>query len=283
MQRIIGAEGFGAPEVAQLWPGIIYVSENAYGHDGPWRHRPGWEQLAQAATGVTVIQGSDLPAITPAAMNDYTTGYFGALGVMMALRRRAMDGGSWRVTVSVSQTSMWYLRLGYDLDGADAAGHCDMAALLEECDTPYGEMRRLRPSLRMSETPPHWAIPCGRPCGNRLTPHDRQNRLALRRGTILGMEHQIGSRRSSGRTRGAYAVDGGRLDRAVPFVGPSWFSTELSEGDAMLRLSGSSLLERRRVYLLDHEDAHGNGRRLAGLVLARSLREFADDVHAVSR
>lgn len=151
--------GFGASSVAELRPGIIYVTENAYGHDGPWRHRPGWEQLAQAATGVTVIQGVDRPVITPAAMNDYTTGYFGALGVMMALRRRAAEGGSWRVTVSLSQTSMWYLRLGYDLDRARASGHGDLERLMEGCDTPYGRMRRLRPALRMSGTPPRWAIP----------------------------------------------------------------------------------------------------------------------------
>ena len=62
---------------------------------------------------MTVIQGIERPSITPAAMNDYTTGYFGALGVMTALRRRAEEGGSWRVTVSLSQTSMWYMRLGF--------------------------------------------------------------------------------------------------------------------------------------------------------------------------
>jgi crotonobetainyl-CoA:carnitine CoA-transferase CaiB-like acyl-CoA transferase len=151
--------GFGASQVAELRPGIIYVSENAYGHAGPWQHRPGWEQLAQATTGVTIIQGVDGPAITPAAMNDYTTGYFGALGVMIALRRRAVEGGSWRVTVSLSQTSMWYLRMGYDLDRANATGSGDIVTLMEECATPYGHMRRLRPALRMSETPPRWTIP----------------------------------------------------------------------------------------------------------------------------
>jgi crotonobetainyl-CoA:carnitine CoA-transferase CaiB-like acyl-CoA transferase len=155
----LARRGFGASQVAELRPGIVYLSENTYGHDGPWQGRPGWEQLAQAATGVTVIQGVDRPAITPAAMNDYTTGYFGALGVMMALRRRAVEGGSWRVTVSLSQTSMWYLRLGYDLDRAVATGEGDVAALMEECDTPFGHMHRLRPALCMSETPPHWVIP----------------------------------------------------------------------------------------------------------------------------
>jgi crotonobetainyl-CoA:carnitine CoA-transferase CaiB-like acyl-CoA transferase len=151
--------GFGTSQVAELRPGIVYVSENAYGHEGPWARRPGWEQLAQATTGVTVIQGTDRPSITPAAMNDYTTGYFAALGVMMALRRRAIEGGSWLVTTSLSQTSMWYLRLGYDLDRSAASGLADPSTMMEECETPYGPMHRLRPALQMSETPPHWSVP----------------------------------------------------------------------------------------------------------------------------
>jgi crotonobetainyl-CoA:carnitine CoA-transferase CaiB-like acyl-CoA transferase len=159
--------GLGAEDLARLRPGIIYVSEDAYGHDGPWRYRPGWEQLAQATTGVTVIQGDERPAITPAAMNDYTTGYLGALGVMMALRRRAVEGGSWLVRVSLSQTSMWFLRLGHDLDRAEASGHGDVTSLMEQCDTPYGRMNRMRPAQRMSETPPHWSI-TSQPLGSGL-------------------------------------------------------------------------------------------------------------------
>jgi len=155
----LARRGLDAAGVAAMRPGIIYVSENAYGHDGPWRERPGWEQLAQATTGITVVQGLDQPAITPAAMNDYTTGYFAAMGTMEALRRRAIEGGSWLVTVSLSQTSMWYWRLGYGLDRAGASGIGDVAPLMDERDTPYGRIRFLRPALRMSRTPPRWDLP----------------------------------------------------------------------------------------------------------------------------
>ncbi len=151
--------GFGAGQLAALRPGIIYVSENAFGHDGPWGERPGWEQLAQATTGVTVVQGIDRPTLAPAAMNDYTTGYFAALGTMIALRRRAVEGGSWLVRVSLSQTSMWYYRLGRELDRAAASGAGDVSRFMEERETGYGRMKYLRPALRMSGTPPHWTIP----------------------------------------------------------------------------------------------------------------------------
>ncbi len=92
-------------------------------------------------------------------MNDYTTGYFGALGAMIALRRRATEGGSWLVRVSLAQTSMWYQRLGCDLDPAAAVETSLPADAMEECDTGFGRMRYLRPALAMSETHPHWATP----------------------------------------------------------------------------------------------------------------------------
>jgi crotonobetainyl-CoA:carnitine CoA-transferase CaiB-like acyl-CoA transferase len=155
----LARRGFGPEQLMQLRPGIIYVSENAFGHDGPWQGRPGWEQLAQSTTGVAVIQGGARPTLAPAAMNDYTTGYFAALGAITALRRRATEGGSWLVTVSLSQTSMWYERLGHDLDPLSAGDTLEVAPFLEERDTPYGRMTHLRPPLRMSETSPHWALP----------------------------------------------------------------------------------------------------------------------------
>jgi crotonobetainyl-CoA:carnitine CoA-transferase CaiB-like acyl-CoA transferase len=158
--RSLERRGFGAEQVAGLRPGIIYVSENAFGHDGPWQERPGWEQLAQSTTGVAVVQGGEgRPVLAPAAMNDYTTGYFAALGTMMALRQRATEGGSWLVRVSLSQTSMWYYRMGCDLDRSAATGVGDVEPFLQERETPYGHMVHLGPPLVMSETPPGWELP----------------------------------------------------------------------------------------------------------------------------
>ncbi len=156
--------GFGPRQTAELRPGIIYVAENAFGFGGPWDGRPGWEQLAQAATGVCVRQGGDgIPVLAPAAMNDYTTGYFGAIGAMMALRRRAVEGGSWLVRVSLARTSMWYYDLGDDLEPGEASGTGDLSGAMQERETGYGRVRFLRPALRMSETDPRWELPTAPP------------------------------------------------------------------------------------------------------------------------
>ncbi|HJN16229.1 MAG TPA: CoA transferase, partial [Armatimonadota bacterium] len=152
--------GFGPRDVAKLRPGIVYVSINCFGHTGPWRERPGWEQLAQTVSGIVVGQGTDgMPETVPAAMNDYTTGYWGAYGAMTALARRAGEGGSWHVTVSLCQTSMWYERLGRSHSKDEAAVLEDVTAFSTTSETEWGRVTHLRPVVEMSETPTGWDQP----------------------------------------------------------------------------------------------------------------------------
>ncbi len=154
--------GLGPDALAALRPGIIAVSINCYGHDGPWAARPGWEQLAQTATGMAHEHGgTDSASIVPAAVNDYGTGHLAALGVMCALARRAREGGSWHVRVSLARTAQWILSLPRTAPGATPGG-LDPAVLQAhqiEMDTAWGRLVRLGPILRMSETPPRWASP----------------------------------------------------------------------------------------------------------------------------
>lgn len=156
----LARRGFSPEQIAALRPGIVYVSENCYGHVGPWAERPGWEQLGQAATGMSYREGlPDAPRLAPAAVNDYSTGFLAAYGAMMALARRATQGGSWHVHVSLSQTCMWYQRLG-DGNDRDHADPGDITPFLGEMDTPtYGRIRYLKPALTMSETQPRWDLP----------------------------------------------------------------------------------------------------------------------------
>lgn len=92
------ARGLGADAIAAANPGVICVEVSCWGHAGPWRTRRGWEQLAQAASAVAVVEGSAAsPRLLPAAATDYTTGYLAAAGVAQALCRQAEEGGSWRV------------------------------------------------------------------------------------------------------------------------------------------------------------------------------------------
>jgi crotonobetainyl-CoA:carnitine CoA-transferase CaiB-like acyl-CoA transferase len=86
---------------------------SAWGHDGPWSGRRGFDSLVQAATGIAVLEraaGSDAPGTLPAQVLDHATGYLAAAAVLVALRRREREGGSWRARLSLSQTASWLLR-----------------------------------------------------------------------------------------------------------------------------------------------------------------------------
>jgi crotonobetainyl-CoA:carnitine CoA-transferase CaiB-like acyl-CoA transferase len=156
----LARRGFGPDELAAQRPGLIYVSINCYGHAGPWEGRPGWEQLAQTVTGIAAAQGrSDRPERMPVAACDYTTGYLAALGTLVALGRRAREGGSYHVRASLCRSGMWFVSLGARCDPAQATGTGDPAELCVETETPFGRLRHLKPALELSETPPFWARP----------------------------------------------------------------------------------------------------------------------------
>jgi crotonobetainyl-CoA:carnitine CoA-transferase CaiB-like acyl-CoA transferase len=149
--------GFGAAQLAVARPGIVYVSINCYGHVGPWVDRPGWEQLAQTVTGLAAAQGTpEKPQRMPVAACDYTTGYLAALGTLVALGRRAREGGSYHVRASLCQTGMWFQRLGPNCDPSRATGPGDTDDLTVEADTAWGKLRYLTPCVELSETPTFW-------------------------------------------------------------------------------------------------------------------------------
>jgi len=158
----LARHGFDAPHLAAIRPGIIAVDLDCYGHAGPWAARPGWEQLAQTVTGVAHEHGGTAAAaVIPAAAADYITGHLAALGVLRALARRADEGGSWHVRVSLARSAMWLQSLPRTPADAVASGvsRAFLAPWSIEMDTAWGRLRRLGPIARMSATPPGWALP----------------------------------------------------------------------------------------------------------------------------
>ena len=151
--------GLSPHELAEIRPGIVYVTMNCYGDVGPWRERPGWEQLAQTVSGIAAVQGGDgPPTLIPAAACDYTTGYLAALGTIAALWRRSHEGGSYHVRASLCQTAGWFASEPR-VDREAASGFGDVEPFLVTTDTPFGALRHLAPVTQMTATQPHWALP----------------------------------------------------------------------------------------------------------------------------
>ncbi len=152
--------GFGSDELFRLRPGLVYTAINCYGHEGPWVERPGWEQLAQTVTGIALEQGGDAgPRLLPAAATDYNTGYLAALGTMVALARRAREGGSYLVRASLAQTGMWLERMTRAESPGSGLSAEQIRPFLTSSDTPFGKLSHLGPIVELSETPARWALP----------------------------------------------------------------------------------------------------------------------------
>ena len=160
----LAAQGFGPRDVARLRPGIVYASLCAYGRDGPWAPRRGFDSLVQTASGLNVAEAEAFaasePKPLPAQALDHATGYLLAFAVMAALHRRATEGGSWHVRLSLAQTGYWLRRLGR-IDGVECAdpGFDEVGDRLEDIPSGFGRLTAVRHAAEMSRTPPHWARP----------------------------------------------------------------------------------------------------------------------------
>ncbi len=163
----IAGRGFSPEALAELRPGIVCLSLCAFSHAGPWRGKRGFDSIVQCCSGIVHEQSAGragTPQHLPAQVLDYVTGYLGAFGVMEALRRRAVDGGSYHVRVSLVQTAHWIKRLGRIAAEAGAMNLPDptledVMELTMETKCGFGTIRHLAPAVTLSETPPFWSRP----------------------------------------------------------------------------------------------------------------------------
>ncbi|HEY6830930.1 MAG TPA: CoA transferase [Pseudolabrys sp.] len=161
----LAALGYRPRDVAHIRPGIVCVTLSAYGHEGPWTSRRGFDSLVQTASGFNAAEaeaaGESGPKPLPAQVLDHATGYLLAYATMSALLRRSREGGSWHVRAALAQTSFWLRSLGR-IDGGmrikDPARD-DVHDCLEESDSGFGRLSGVRHPATMSETPPRWARP----------------------------------------------------------------------------------------------------------------------------
>jgi len=87
--------GIGYSQLSKVNPGLIYLSCATYGQYGPMRFFPGWDLLAQAASGaisLTGYPGTDKYYKLPDYVGDFLPGNIGAMAVIMALNYRNRTG-----------------------------------------------------------------------------------------------------------------------------------------------------------------------------------------------
>ena len=137
--------------------GLICLTVNAYGHSGPWKDRGGFDHNVQVATGVARTEGGDsIPKLSPVFyLNDFLTGYLAAAGVMSALLRRAVEGGSYHVKVSLARSAMWVQDLGLlnESEYANSPEKDSYPATTHTMQTDCGEVTELMPAVVFEGVP----------------------------------------------------------------------------------------------------------------------------------
>lgn len=156
--------GLSAEKLAEQRPGIIYVSVSCYGSDGPWADRAGYEPCGQIACGLGEDEGSpdDPQMAVTGTLNDYLAAYLATAGVLSALIKRATEGGSYHVKVSLTRTSMWMQELGRLPQERWPSAQIPMPALpsdLLAMESVFGTLTIPAPITQYSETAAYWDRP----------------------------------------------------------------------------------------------------------------------------
>ena len=166
----LGGRGLSPEELAEIRPGLVYVSLCAFSHVGPWASRRGFDTVVQTVSGITNRQGELFPGAAPGpqfypvSAIDYLTGYLMAFGGMVALNKRVHEGGSWLVRISLAQVGKWLVDQGQvpESDLKNVPADFSLEEVVDwstTSETPIGRLVHLAPVLSLSETPTGWARP----------------------------------------------------------------------------------------------------------------------------
>src|SRR6202171_615622 len=92
-------------------PRLIYASISGFGQTGPYRERPGFDQIAQGMGGLMSITGKpgEGPMRVGIPVADLTAGLFCAFGILIALFEREQSGEGQRVETSLLQAQIFML------------------------------------------------------------------------------------------------------------------------------------------------------------------------------
>ena len=165
----IASRGLAPDELAKRFQhrGIICANMSAYGPSGPWSNKRGFDSLVQTCSGMNVSEAEHYGAgeaarPMPCQALDHAGGYFLASGIMAALYKQAIEGGSWEVNVSLAGV-MKYLRSLGQFEGKSGFQTRDYtstkdvpAEYLETRQTGFGEMTAVRHSASIEGVQVGW-------------------------------------------------------------------------------------------------------------------------------
>ncbi|VVD61418.1 Acetyl-CoA:oxalate CoA-transferase [Pandoraea morbifera] len=156
--------GLGNARRRELNPGLIDISLDAYGWNGPWQARRGFDSLLQMSAGIADAgmraAGAERPVPLPGQGIDYATGYLMAAAAVHALKRRQAQGQGATVRASLARTArLLVAHRTPPVAPAPLAPETthDLSSRIE--DTSWGPVRRVATPMSIEGTPVDWALP----------------------------------------------------------------------------------------------------------------------------
>ncbi|KAF0332526.1 caib baif family enzyme [Colletotrichum asianum] len=165
----LASHGLSPEEIVKINPSIIIANMSAFGPQGPWSGRRGYDSLVQTCSGMNVSEAEhagkgEAARPTPCQALDHAGGYWLATGVIAALHKRATLGGSWRVDASLAGV-MKYLRSLGQYPGATGFEVKDYEKLedvrnelFETRETGFGSMTAIRHSAHVDGVEVGWDV-----------------------------------------------------------------------------------------------------------------------------
>ncbi len=156
--------GLGDDVRQAINPNMVDVRLNAYGWNGPWANRRGFDSLVQMSCGIAahgmVQEGADGPRPLPVQALDHGTGYLMAACVLEGLARRA-HGDVVRAKVSLARTAQCLMqhRSAFETAGAISLGGDDFGDAVEH--TSWGPAHRVTVPVKIAGRGPTWSIAAG--------------------------------------------------------------------------------------------------------------------------
>lgn len=98
--------GLDYETVKEVNPGVVYGSITGYGHDGPWRDRPGQDLLAQSISGLPWLQANPEPSPFGISIADHLASCHLAHGITALLLRRLRTGVGGQVETSLLEAML---------------------------------------------------------------------------------------------------------------------------------------------------------------------------------
>ena len=162
----IANKGFSIEEVVKLNCNIVYASLSAYGQNGYWSGKRGFDSIVQTCSGMNISeaehqgQGGKPYLEAPCQVLDHASGYFLAFGILAAVYKRMVYGGAYEVHVALAST-MKYLRSLGQFPGKTGFETTpvkleDFKDLLEKRDSVFGEMEFVRHSGQVEGFDTSW-------------------------------------------------------------------------------------------------------------------------------